>query len=135
MCHINILYVYVFHITSSVINIHVVQRVGGCRAISTSPRPGGTAEQRGRARVRPGAAAASPAFPFGTDSSPSAPVPCAGDRQGVPRARVTAPAALLGLGAAPTHRPKGQAANSWIRLPHLLISWPAPIAAASGHLV
>lgn len=68
MCHINILYVYVFNITSSLINIHVVQRVGGCRAISTSPRPGGTAAQRGWARVRPGAAATSPA-------SPSAPIP------------------------------------------------------------
>lgn len=29
---------------------------------------------------------------------------------------------------------KGKAAKSWIRLPCLLISWPAAIAAATGHL-
>lgn len=32
MCHINILYVYVFNITSSLINIHVIKHINGCDA-------------------------------------------------------------------------------------------------------
>lgn len=72
MCRINILYVYVFNITSSLINIHVVNHAGGCSAISTSPRPGGSSGKGScctpRSGLRP-----RPPFPVWHRFPPSAP--------------------------------------------------------------
>lgn len=107
MCHINILYVYGFNITSSLINIHVINHINGCDAeeqyshLSASRRE--FTSVLGEAKVGVGMAAAgetdhgkgahgfSPAlgagwprptnFPFGINLAPLASASGAGDRQ------------------------------------------------------
>lgn len=68
-------------------------------------------------------------FLFGINFSPLASV-----SGSVPVAPSSTGLVLLPTSVLINTKQKGKAANSWIHLPCLLISWPAPIAAASGHL-
>lgn len=127
--------------------------------LSSNPSQVGRRRRRGgcgwRARKgswwQPGSGSMSHPFPSGFDLFPftsepvrgtvSAPCPRQGWLQpggafGRPHASPPGAmrSALLSGCVSGNTKQKGKAAKSWSRLPCLLISWPAAIAAASGHL-
>lgn len=122
---------------------------------SSNPAQVGRRRRRGgcgwRARKgwwwQPGSGSMSHPFPSGFDLFPFTSEPRQGHCEcSVPRAGVAAAgwclrqapgtmrSALLSGCVSVNTKQKGKAAKSWSRLPSLLISWPAAIAAASGHL-
>lgn len=132
MCHINISCVYAFNITSSLINIHVINHINDSKAeaelsqLSASrpevrPAPGGMQELGCSPWVWN-----DPCSPAAHPCPTPSPSTCPGAARCIP--------ALLASSVPAAAKQAGGAAKPCVPLPCALVSWPAPIAAASEHL-
>lgn len=134
MCHINISCVYAFNITSSLINIHVINHINDSKAEAersqlfashpeVRPTPGGMQE---------------PGCSLWVWNGPAA-HPCPSPTMWVctlcpsPASCMVLPAPLVSSVPAATKR-AGGATEPCAPQPWALVSWPAPLTAASEHL-